>query len=323
MTAANIPNSFFTVLQLSFILIFLIMALAGLMSTFFTKKNGLIFLATQTACLFFILALSKSWVYPLFFESLFENESTFTRFSLTVAILAVGFALDVFVRMYVWTNRYFRRNGGVPGILVHLAQAIIYLFAFVIILQFVFHESVTAIATLSGAAALILGMSAQATLGEMFAGLAISISRPFKIGDWISVGELEEGQVVNHTWRHAVVRLRDNTVINVNNSVIASKPIRNFSTPSGLIQVSETVSIKGSEDPYFVQNVIAGSVEKSAKQLGNSQPEVLFFGANKDGNWEYKVTFSIADFEKKSITREAIWKSIVDSTKANNISLGT
>jgi small-conductance mechanosensitive channel len=320
--ATHIPNSFFTVLQLALVFIFLIMALAGLFSTFFTKKNGLIFLATQTAGLFFMLAVSRAWIYPLVFASVFDTESEFTRTTLTMAILAVGFAVDVFVRMYVWTNRYFRRNGGVPGILAHLAQAIIYLFAFVIILQFVFHESVTAIATLSGAAALILGMSAQATLGEMFAGLAISISKPFKLGDWIKVGELEEGQVVNHTWRHAVVRLRDNTVINVNNSVIAAHPIRNFSTPSGLIQVSEMVSIKNSADPYFVQKVIAESVEESAKRISDTPPEVLFFGANKDGNWEYKVTFSIADFEHKSITRETIWKAIVDSTKANNIELG-
>jgi small-conductance mechanosensitive channel len=320
--ATHIPNSFFTVLQLALVFIFLIMALAGLFSTYFTKKNGLIFLATQTAGLFFMLAASRAWIYPLVFAPVFDTEGEFTHTTLTIAILAVGFAVDVFVRMYVWTNRYFRRNGGVPGILAHLAQAIIYLFAFVIILQFVFHESVTAIATLSGAAALILGMSAQATLGEMFAGLAISISKPFKLGDWIKVGELEEGQVVNHTWRHAVVRLRDNTVINVNNSVIAAHPIRNFSTPSGLIQVSETVSIKNSADPYFVQKVIAESVEKSAKQISDTLPEVLFFGANKDGNWEYKVTFSIADFEHKSITRAAIWKAIVDSTKANNIELG-
>lgn len=320
--AANIPNSFFSVIQLSLTLIFFVMAIAGLLSCFFTKRNGLIFLATQTAGLFFMFAFSKSWIYPLMFNNVFESESDFIRFSLTIAILAVGFAVDVFIRLYVWTNKYFRRSGGVPGILVHLVQSIVYLVAIVVILQFVFHESVTAIATLSGAAALILGMSAQATLGEMFAGLAISISRPFKIGDWISVGELEEGQVVNHTWRHAVVRLRDNTVINVNNSVIASKPIRNFSTPSGLIQVSETVCIKNISDPYFVQKVIGESVEKSAKLITNTPPEVLFIGANRDGNWEYKVTFSIADFEKKSITRETIWKAIVDSTRANGIALG-
>lgn len=318
-----IPNSFFTVIQLALVIIFLIMAIAGLLSTFITKKNGLIFLATQTSALFFMLTLSKAWIYPLMFDSIFDSEGAFTRFTLTVAVVSLGFAIDVFFRMYVWTNRYFRRNGGVPGILIHLAQAIIYLFTIVIILQFVFHESVTAIATLSGAAALILGMSAQATLGEMFAGLAISISRPFKIGDWISVGDLEEGQVVNHTWRHAVVKLRDNTVINVNNSVIASKPIRNFSTPSGLIQVSETIAIKNTADPYFVQKIIADSVEKPAKLISNTPPEVLFFGANSSGNWEYKVTFSIADFEKKAITREIIWKAIVDSTKLNHIELGS
>jgi len=272
----HIPNSLISVFELSLAIIFFIMAIAGLCGTFFTKRNGLMFLATQTAGLFFILALAKSWVYPLIFEDFFDSEHGFVEFAATAAVLSVGFAVDVFIRLYVWTNNYFQRNGGIPGILIHLTQLLVYLVAVVVVLQFVFHESVTAIATLSGAAALILGMSAQSTLGEMFAGLAISISRPFKIGDWISVGDLEEGQVVNHTWRHAVVRLRDNTVINVNNSVIASKPIRNFSTPSGLIQVSENVLIDNSADPYFVQQIITDSVQKSAKTITNTLPEVLF-----------------------------------------------
>lgn len=104
----------------------------------------------------------------------------------------------------------------------------IYLVAILIVLQFVYGQSITALATLSGAAVMVLGFSAQSTLGEMFARIAISISRPFKVGDWIKIGDKDEGQVIDQTWRHVQIRTRDRCTLNVPNRTIAERVDQEF-----------------------------------------------------------------------------------------------
>jgi len=65
----HIPNSLFSVLELAAILVFTMTTLAAIISVFITKRNGLIYLGSQTALLFFMLFLSRDWVQPLFFRN--------------------------------------------------------------------------------------------------------------------------------------------------------------------------------------------------------------------------------------------------------------
>ena len=39
--------------------------------------------------------------------------------------------------------------------------------------------------------AVVLGFALQDTLGNLFAGLAIQVERPFRVGDWVMVGGLK------------------------------------------------------------------------------------------------------------------------------------
>jgi small-conductance mechanosensitive channel len=52
----------------------------------------------------------------------------------------------------------------------------------------------------SAVGAVVVGFALQDTLGNLFAGLAIQIEKPFRVGQWIRVGD-HEGQVEEVTWR--------------------------------------------------------------------------------------------------------------------------
>jgi small-conductance mechanosensitive channel len=51
-----------------------------------------------------------------------------------------------------------------------------------IIMHFVYGQSITAVAATSGAVALVLGYSSQSMLDEIFAGLAPNVDAPFTKG---------------------------------------------------------------------------------------------------------------------------------------------
>src|SRR3954471_4600978 len=53
--------------------------------------------------------------------------------------------------------------------------------------------------------AVVIGFALQDTLGNLFAGLAIQIEKPFRIGHWVRVAG-QEGIVYEITWRATKIR---------------------------------------------------------------------------------------------------------------------
>src|SRR5215510_9928788 len=78
--------------------------------------------------------------------------------------------------------------------------------------------------------AVVLGFALQDTLGNLFAGLAIQIEKPFRVGHWVAIGE-REGQVQEITWRATKLRTKNGQFLIVPNSVISKDPVLNYSEP--------------------------------------------------------------------------------------------
>ena len=72
--------------------------------------------------------------------------------------------------------------------------------------------------TTSAVGAVVVGFALQDTLGNLFAGLAIQIEKPFRVGHWMQVGE-REGQVQEITWRATKLRTKAGQFLIVPNSV--------------------------------------------------------------------------------------------------------
>lgn len=315
----GVPNSLMSILQLAALLIFFAMAVAAFIGIFISKKNGLLYFSAQLALLFLVLSISRGWIYPLIFHFMFDSIELYGQVMTTLCIASVAYTVDKLIGALFWEREsYESKQEAIPGILVHLVRGLIYLAALLVVLQFVYGQSVTALATLSGAAALILGMSAQSTLGEMFAGLAISISHPFKVGDWVQVGSLEEGQVIDQTWRHVVIRTRNYSVININNSVIAGNPIRNFSSPTKEVRVSEKIYFDQDISPDSIQTLLGEAIISANVALANPPPKVLFRGA-KDQKCEYEISYFIDDYGSMPSKSDGLWKIVMETIIKNNL----
>ena len=76
----------------------------------------------------------------------------------------------------------------------------------------------------------VLGLAAQHVLRDIFAGVTLSISRPFEIGDRILLSDIEKPCVVEDmTMRHVVLKTMDNIRYIIPNSQINDKIITNTS----------------------------------------------------------------------------------------------
>ena len=86
-------------------------------------------------------------------------------------------------------------------LLQDLLAGLIYLVAAFAIIAYVFDLPIQGLLATSGAVAIILGLALQSTLGDVFSGVVLSFSRPYRPGDWISLEGGTDGRVIEMNWR--------------------------------------------------------------------------------------------------------------------------
>ena len=75
----------------------------------------------------------------------------------------------------------------------------------------------------------VFGLAAQPVLGDFFSGIAITMNRPFEIGDWLELEDGTVGVVADITPRHVVLKSLGTVDIIIPNSKINSLMIRDTS----------------------------------------------------------------------------------------------
>ena len=78
----------------------------------------------------------------------------------------------------------------------------------------------------AGLVGLTISLAAQDMAKNFFSGVIILLDKPFSIGDWITVGDVE-GEVVDINFRSTKVRAVDNSVYILTNSTVSSATINN------------------------------------------------------------------------------------------------
>ena len=78
----------------------------------------------------------------------------------------------------------------------------------------------------AGVAGLAVSLAAQSTLSSLIAGITLVIERPFRIGDYVTLGTLE-GTVQQISLRSTQLRTPDNCLITVENSKVCAEYIQN------------------------------------------------------------------------------------------------
>jgi small-conductance mechanosensitive channel/CRP-like cAMP-binding protein len=161
----------------------------------------------------------------------------------------------------------------------------------------------------------VVGLSLQETLGNLFAGLAIQMQRPFEVGDWIQFdGEQKNiGHVIEINWRATTVVTTDDVEVIVPNGALAKAPIRNYTRPTAASRRSVYVSAAYDIPPADVHRVILGAVADAPGVVPEPAPSVV---TNKFGESgiEYWVRFYTDQFQRRDVidgaVRDRIWYAL-------------
>ena len=196
----------------------------------------------------------------------------------------------------------------VPSLLRHFVQLIVYLIAFFGIVAFVFDQKLTSLLATSGVLAMIIGLAVQINISNIFSGIALNLERPFKIGDWVKIGDYDEGQIIDTNWRATRIRTRRLNILNIPNSNVADSNILNYSghAPSHY-RVRLDVHVHPRHAPEQVRKVLIDAVLGANDMVHKEPPPLVFFEGAKDWWANYAVLFVITDYQRRYAIESQVW----------------
>ncbi|RKZ42741.1 MAG: hypothetical protein DRQ49_00945 [Gammaproteobacteria bacterium] len=220
-----------------------------------------------------------------------------------------AFLLNLASESFIWTPIEERTGRLIPNIVRLFLAFIIYFMAVVGIIAFVYEQQLTSILATSGVIAMIIGLAIQINISNIFSGIAINIERPFRIGDWVQIGEFEEGKIVDITWRTTRLLTRKQCILSIPNSMASESPILNFCFPDNVYWLWPTVYIHPMHSPERVKKVLLDALLSSNQVLKEPAPVVFLTGINE---WaaSYWIAFCSDDYANKFFILEDVWTRV-------------
>ena len=173
--------------------------------------------------------------------------------------------------------------------------------------------------TTTAVGAVVVGFALQDTLGNLFAGLAIQIEKPFRVGQWVQFGE-REGQVQEITWRATKLRTKAGQFLIVPNSVISKEPVLNHSEPTIPTRIEVEIGASYSVPPNDVKRAMQEAMANSPLVMRAPEPQVVIKGFGGSAI-DYLAQFWIEDYAIDRTARDQVRTNLWYTFRRHNIEI--
>jgi small-conductance mechanosensitive channel len=202
-----------------------------------------------------------------------------------------------------------------------LASGMLYIVAFVGIMDTVLKQPISAFLATSGVLAIVLGLALQNTLADVFSGLAINIERPFGAGDWITMNDKVEGQIIEIDWRATRIRTFANDMVVIPNSVIAKAIVTNHRKLNEPHVSSLSLKIDASFSPGSVIKALELAASTSPGVASGNKP-VAYACGFADSLIIYQLYFAVDSFILTTDVLSQVTIRVTDALRGQGIQLG-
>jgi small-conductance mechanosensitive channel len=195
-----------------------------------------------------------------------------------------------------------------------LGMVVIPIVAVFIIFQGIFNVDLTLLVASFGVLGVVIGLAAQQSLGNFFAGMQILLDRPFKIGDLVELDTGETCEIKKIGLRTTtMLNTTDNELIILPNNDVANKKVVNITAMDGKRTILVEVGVAYGTDVQKVKDILLGIAKKHPDIL-QEPPDAPYVRLAKfgDSSIDFKLFPTVDDARKQwrvgSELREAIDK---------------
>ncbi len=213
-------------------------------------------------------------------------------------LLMLGPLLVLAVRLAVIAvDTLFLRSRGEapPSLLDSLVALVLYGVGFGVVAHFFFGFDPGPFLAGSAVAGAVIGLALQDALANVFSGLALHTEAPFRVGDWVRIGE-NEGRVEEITWRALRLRTWSNDTLTLPNHDVARSRVLNYTRPAEPHSRVLVLGVSYATPPNRVSAVI-GEALRQVPGLPAEPPSVVRVVAFGDSAVQYEVRYFFRSYE--------------------------
>ena len=271
----------------------------------------------------FMLGLSaiNGLAYAILSESDLWRGSIGLFVILVVAAAAAG-VLTVRLLSWLAIDVGMRSTGRQPSKLLRLlVDAFLYGLAAIIVVKVVAGVDVSLLVAGSAVVTAVLGFALQATLENLFSGVAIQLEQPFAIGDFVRVGDVI-GQVETVTWRATHLRTDTKSRLIIPNSQLSSGEVEILRASDVRAAREIEIHVPSAAPPGFVSRLIARVLDEVPNVADDPPPEVdaRRFHARQDAI-VYEISYVPVDFWEWEATEGTINERVWYALQRHGISM--
>jgi len=192
----------------------------------------------------------------------------------------------------------FRRRQGAtpPSLLDSVVSVLAYGIGLGAIAHHWFGLELTPFLATSAVVGAVVGLALQDTLGNLFAGIALHIEAPFRVGDWVRLGE-RDGRIDQVSWRALRLVTWDGDTLTVPNNEVARHPILNFSLPRAPHSRVVIIGVNYHTPPNKVISVLTGLLEQVPGLTPEPPSRVRMLGYH-DFTIQYEIRYYVTGYDE-------------------------
>jgi small-conductance mechanosensitive channel/CRP-like cAMP-binding protein len=238
------------------------------------------------------------------------------------AILLSTALVVALVNRYVW-DFYFekRKQTPIPHFLREVVALVIFLIALLIVLSVGYHaqSELKGVLAGSGIAAIILGFAGQNLFGGIIAGMSLQINRPYKVGDWLQVGD-RFAEVMEINWRSTRLRTNDAIYLDIPNNEIVRQTIVNLHYPTNVHAMRIRVGVDYNTPPNRVKDALFRAASTANGVLANP-PVRIFLVDFAENAVTYEIKFYMGNHARINEIKDAVRTNIWYELKRQRINI--
>ncbi len=226
------------------------------------------------------------------------------------------------VNRYVW-DLYFEqgKQTPIPHFLREVVALLIFLVAILLVLSLGYHADAQLNKVLfgSGVIAIILGFAGQNLFGGIISGVSLQVNRPYKVGDWLKVGDTY-GEVMEINWRSTRLCTNDDIYLDIPNNEIVKSTIVNLYYPTEAHAMRIRVGIDYHIPPNRVKEVL-GRAAQTARNVLADPPVKVFLVEFSDFAVIYEIKYYMSNHRKINETNDSVRTNVWYELKRQGINI--
>ena len=222
-------------------------------------------------------------------------------------LLGTIFIIALLRRYYweLWFEKH--QHSKAPKFVSQLFGLILLIAAIFIVIGVVYGASIQGAILSSTVVVGIIGFAMQDLLGNIIAGIALEIGKPFKTGDWLKIDN-QYAEVIEVNWRSTRLRTNDDIYLDIPNKSIVGSTITNLTYPTHQHAIRLTVSFDYATPPNFIKDVMSRAAAAVPGVLATPSPKV-YLKDFADSAVTYEIKFWLED--------QSMFNDIQDGIRTN------